>query len=222
MEGFIEAFRSRALLPLEAICTFSILLAFLIPAITEAPPFKLCGHVYGYFTSVCRVLCCFCGLKKCFVVLNGDYDDPGLEVRNWTPVETEAAANDIREAIRNATQGAVFDAGDGIHLYVYNTSDFGLKGSPKSLLAPSPGFEAPVQVNKDTNFRSIPLRVPYVMWYGIYGMILEMDGYVGAEEIDKCIIWLLLVLAITELIGRSQGRPLWSRRRCKMKLNGRS
>lgn len=30
-----------------------------------------------------------------------DYDDPPLEMNNWNPIETEAAANGIKEAIRN-------------------------------------------------------------------------------------------------------------------------
>lgn len=111
--------------------------------------------------------------------------------------------------IRHDTQGAVFETGAGGYLYVFNISDIGLIGFNTSFL-PLTGIqeEVPVEVNKDINFRLIPLRVLYsLMWYGIYGMILEMGGYVGAEEIDKCVVWLVLVSAISELVIRSFPGP---------------
>lgn len=121
------------------------------------------------------------------VVSDRVYDDPALEMRDWNPIETEAAANGAREAIHNATQGAVFHAGDGKYLFVCSTGDIGLMESHRSRLSFN-GIEVPVEVNKDFNFRLIPHRVPHaLMWYGIYGIIGEMGGFYRADEIDKCI-----------------------------------
>lgn len=132
------------------------------------------------------------------LVTDREYDAPVLEMRNWNPIESQSAADGEREAFNNETEGAEFDTSTGAYLYVCNTSDIGLKGERTI------SREIPVQVIKEINFRLIPLRVPYaVMWYGIYGMLLDVDAFVGAEEIDKCIVWLLLVSVITELIIRS-------------------
>jgi len=142
----------------------------------------------------------FLEVLSVFVTEHG-LEDPGLENKNWNSVETGTpATNGIGEDIRSKSQGALFDAGDGKYLYVSNTSDIGFKGSLSNLLSFAE-IETAVKVDKEINFRLVPLRVPYaLLWYGIHGMIFEMGGFVGAEEIDKCVVWLLLVSAITELI----------------------
>lgn len=84
---------------------------------------------------------------------------------------------ELRKRFETKTKGC-----DENFLYVCNTSDIGRKESLKNPLSLT-GVEVPVQVNKDVSFRLIPVRLPYALtWSGIYGLILEMGGFVGRRN----------------------------------------
>lgn len=52
-----------------------------------------------------------------------------------------------------------------------------------------------VRLDKDgVDFRILGVSPPYALiWYSVYGAIGAMDGYTGAQEIDKCVARLAIV-----------------------------
>lgn len=124
------------------------------------------------------------------MVIAGRVRSPiSLESVGWNPVLREAAS--LNEAPKEQNSRSVFKLDNGDSFFVPGSGDRCLQGRE--------GVYFPAKVNKDWNFRFVPLKVPYaIMWYGIYGLLLDIDAYVGAEEIDKCLVWLLLVSALTE------------------------
>jgi len=139
-------------------------------------------------------------ITRFFAVLatDGEYRNLKLENNEWSTITTQDAT--VSEIFQTQTCGAIIDVGDNRTLFVPGSGDFCVSG-PTPMLSLRMKFSeyTPVKLDKSWNFRLIPAKVPYALvWFGIYGMIREMGGYRDANEIDRCVIWLLLVSAVTE------------------------
>ncbi len=128
-----------------------------------------------------------------------EYDAPDWE-KELFPFEEVKDASSIRIAEIAHHARVVIDIGNGKSVCIRNDRNVGLKtnGSWPSwfgfpLVRMPVGKLAQIE-KKHLNFRLIPLRIPYsIMWYSTYQGLGNIGGYRGAEEIDKCLIWLALV-----------------------------
>lgn len=59
-----------------------------------------------------------------------------------------------------------------------------------------------VRINRQDNyFRIIRVQVPYALaWYYVHNILEQYGAYKGAEEIDKCIVWLVIVSTLAALL----------------------
>lgn len=148
-------------------------------------------------------------LVKLFTVFSTEreYDNLDLENRSWE-------YSDISQHSAQR-EGIVVDAADGKSLFVcgwcpdgFVTSGAWLNGPVWALLPiPSPTSAQADRVNL-ADFTLIPLRVPYsLVWYSVYELIRVMGAYKGADEIDKCAVWLAFVSALALLVTRLTPGP---------------
>ncbi len=140
-------------------------------------------------------------------VTDREYDAPDFE-KELCPYEevSDATSNCIAEIVYTAQ--AVIDIGNGNLLSIRNDKDVGSLGADvswrgwSSLALPRMPKGKLIRIEKKyLNFMLIPLRIPYsVMWYSIYKALKLVGGYRGAEDIDKCIIWLAMVSVLTAIL----------------------
>lgn len=142
-------------------------------------------------------------------VLNSDreYRNLDLESKDWNPIEIEDTTEIPCEAHKNPSHHVVIDVDESEDaLVVFGTGEFAYSSKPTSVLWKEPNKY--YRIVRDERFCLVKVNVPYVLvWYSVYGFILDNGGFVGAEEIDKCLIWLVLVTMISEILVRTFPGP---------------
>ncbi len=101
----------------------------------------------------------------------------------------------------------VFDLGNGNSLWMRSNENVGLRCTVSTLgfllswLGKLPKGRLVRIENCNLNFELVKVRVPYsIMWYSVYKELERIEGYRGAEDIDKCLIWLALVSLLTAFL----------------------
>jgi len=138
---------------------------------------------------------------------DSEYRNMDLGKKDWNPIEIEESADIPCRAYRDGKNYAIFHINDSKYeIVVPGTGDvaYGYKGEDGSRSSSRSYYpDKYYRVDRDMNFRLIKMNVPYALiWYSVYQTILVSGGFRGAEEIDKCIIWLLLVSVVSEIIVR--------------------
>lgn len=125
---------------------------------------------------------------------DGEYCDLRLTSRDWAPAEDYDAIQGFADALLAKCGGAVFEADDNQSLYERGSGEFGLLNQGGFSLSQVRSGSSVRVAKGELAFRLVQLRVPYAMMrYSVHVAFLDMGGYKGADEIDKCFLWLMLV-----------------------------
>ncbi len=136
-----------------------------------------------------------------------EYDAPDFENELCLSEEVSCAPSSHVAEIANYPH-AIITLDSGTSLSIRSDRDVGVLGAYDSWIT---WFSiTPVRMpmsklvrieKKYLNFRLIPVRVPFsIMWYSVYQGFEIVGAYGGAQDIEKCLIWLALVSILTELI----------------------
>lgn len=103
--------------------------------------------------------------------------------------------------LRGHAGGFLLDLDSNDTLYIRCATNLGLLyNSPWCFIFFRSGKPVKIDNEVDLSLKLVLLNVPYsFMWYSFYVLLLDMNAFVGAEEIDKCIVWLLLVSTISAI-----------------------
>jgi len=153
-------------------------------ALSVANPVRLRKRRPKWY-NICQVLT--------VLVTAREYGNLKLEEKKWNPAEIEYVTDLHSRSLANQTACALFAADDGEDLVVFGSGDIGHKGN----------WNRMVHVDKGVDFRIVMVRLPYsLVWYSVYSVMAANVRLVGADEIDKCLLWLGIVSLISEIIVR--------------------
>ncbi len=145
-------------------------------------------------------------------VTDKEYDAPDFETELSSSEEVRGAivrdAPSIRIAEIAMTPQALIDLDDGASLSIRSDRDIGVfrpKDSSESWFGSSTDRMQERRLvrieRKHFDFELIPVRIPYsIVWYSTYKGLEIIGEFRGAQDIDKCLIWLALVSVLSELI----------------------
>ena len=151
-------------------------------------------------------------LTKCIDMISilatdKEYEAPNFEINEVSPVDLEAIESSSHFAEISSHSDVAIDFGNQTSLFIRNDRRVGLQTPfpwPRwkglSGMRPPPGRLVEIQ-DEHLNFELLPLRVPYsIMWYFTYEGMNAMGAFKGADEIDKCLLWLVIVSTMTAIL----------------------